>query len=116
MNRFLALLAVGLFVFPCVAQQATAVRGWVEDGVAHTPGNSAETIKQAIANGAPYVFVDDTSKTVWRIDNPQAVKGHEGQHIAFSGTMVPNVNTIHIEHLRVLKNQKPGASADAIGR
>ena len=116
MKRSLALLALGLCTFSCFAQQATAVKGWVEDGVAHTPGNSTETVKQAIASGAPYVFVDDTSKTVWRIDNPQAVKGHEGQHIAFSGTMVPNVNTIHIDHLRVLKNQKPGAAADAIGR
>ncbi len=116
MKRSLALLTFGLFAFSCFAQQAIAVKGWVEDGVAHTPGNSTETVKQAIASGAPYVFIDDKDKIVWRIDNPQVVKGHEGQHIAFSGTMVPNVNTIHIEHLRVLKNQKPGAAADSIGR
>ncbi len=116
MKHSLALLALGLVPSSCLAQQATAVKGWVEDGVAHTPGNSAETVKQAIAGGAPYVFVDDKDKIIWRIDNPQVLKGHEGQHIAFSGTMVPNVNTIHIERLRVLKNQKPGAAPDAIGR
>lgn len=116
MKPSLVLLAFSLSASACFAQHATAVKGWVEDGVAHTPGNSKETIQQAIAGGAPYVFVDDDSKNVWRIDNPDVVKGHEGQHIAFSGTMTPNMHTIHIEHLRVLKNQTPGGTADAIGR
>ena len=109
----LALLLGAAYGF---GQQVKGITGWVEDGVAHTPGNSAETVKQAIAGGAPFVFVDDKDKIIWRVDNPQVLKGHEGQHISFTGTMVANVNTVHVDHLTVLKNQTPGAKADAIGR
>jgi hypothetical protein len=115
MKRIVTVLALGLFAGSGFGQPVTKVSGWVEDGVAHTPGNSSETVKQAIASGAPYVFVDDTNKIVWRIDNPGAVKGHEGHHVAFSGTMDPNMKTIHIEKLTMMKDQTPGAKADAIG-
>ena len=65
-------------------------------------------VKKNISSGAPYVFVDDISKNIWRIDNPKALKGHEGHHVAISGGMDKVAMTTHINHLTMVKNQKPG--------
>lgn len=115
MKILATVLAVGLFGAAAYAQQATAVQGWIEDGVAHTAGTPSADVKKSIAGGAPYVFVDDKSKSVWRIDNPDVVKGHEGHHVAFTGSMDKVAMTIHIDKVSMLKDQKPGPGPEAVG-
>jgi hypothetical protein len=115
MKRIALVLALGLLTSVAYPQDVTAIHGWIEDGIAHTPGSSSAAVKKNIDGGAPYVFVDDTSKNVWRIDNPDAVKGHEGHHVAITGSMDKVGMTIHINQLSMLKNQKPGPAAAAVG-
>lgn len=116
MKRIAFAIALGLFASLAHAQHVDAIHGWIEDGIAHTPGSSSADVKKNIAGGAPYVFVDDLSKNVWRIDDPNVVKGHEGHHVAITGSMDKVAMTIHIDQLKKLKNQKPGPAADAVGR
>ncbi|SNS97906.1 hypothetical protein SAMN05421770_103316 [Granulicella rosea] len=115
MKILASVLAVGLLGASAFAQQAAAVHGWIEDGIVHTAGTSSTDVKKSIAGGAPYVFVDDKSKNVWRIDNPDVVKGHEGHHVEFTGSMDKVAMTIHIDKLSMLKNQKPGPEPEAVG-
>jgi hypothetical protein len=110
-----ALACLALSPMALHAQQVTGVHGWIEDGLAHKPGTTGDAVRKNVAAGAPLVFVDDKERHVWRIDDPEAVKGHEGHHVAFNGSMDPVGHSIHVIKLSMLKNQKPGADVDAIG-
>ncbi len=133
MKRMALVLAIGLStsvagVLPVAgfAQQPTNVsqkpmgdvsgmNGWIEDGVAHKPGTASADVKKSVAGGAPLVFVDDKSKRVYTIDNPEAVKGHEGHHVAFTGGIDSVNKTVHVTSISMLKSQKPGAADEAVG-
>lgn len=114
MKASIVTLAMLLVPSAVSAQDITGVR--IEDGIAKTPGTSSDTVKKNIGNGAPYVFVDDKGKRVWTIDDPNVVKGHEGHHVIISGGMDKTSMTVHISKITMLKNQQPGAEAEAIGR
>jgi hypothetical protein len=115
MKLAISLLALGLFATAACAQDVTGMKGWIEDGLTHKVGTSSDAVKKNIANGAPYVFIDDASKRVWKIDDPEVVKGHEGHHISFNGGVDKVSHVVHIQQIAMLKNQKPGAEADAVG-
>ncbi len=115
MKRIICALSLVLFASPMIAADITGVHGWIEDGLAKTPGTSPEAVRRSILNGAKYVFVDDVTKNVYVIDDPEVVKGHEGHHVSISGGMDKTAMTVHISQLSMLKNQKPGAAADALG-
>ncbi len=115
MKRIACIIALALLSTFTFGQDVTGVKGWIEDGLAHKPGTSSADVKKNIAGGANYVFVDDASKQVWKIDNPEAVKGHEGHHISFNGGMDKVSMTVHIGTITMLKNQKPGSAAEAVG-
>ncbi len=85
MKRTILALALTLITATTYGQEGTAVHGWIEDGLVHAPGTSSTDVKKNISSGAPYVFVDDISKKVWRIDDPDAVKGHEGITLPYPG-------------------------------
>ena len=115
MKKIATILAVALLTSLTYAQDVTGMKGWIEDGISHKPGTSSADVQKNIAGGAKYVFIDDASKQVWIIDNPDAVKGHEGHHISFNGGQDKVSKTVHIGTITMLKNQKPGAAAEAVG-
>lgn len=115
MKSWTLTLAMVLLTSIASAQDIKGIHGWIEDGIAKTPGTSADAVKKNIATGAPYVFVDDKGKRVWTIDDPNFVKGHEGHHVSISGGMDKTAMTVHISKITMLKDQKPGAEAEAIG-
>jgi hypothetical protein len=115
MKRIAVALGLVLLASATLAEDITGVHGWIEDGLAKTPGTSSEAVRRSITNGAKYVFVDDLTKNVWVIDDPEAVKGHEGHHVSINGGMDKVAMTVHVSQLTMLKDQKPGAAADAIG-
>ena len=47
------------------------------------------------------VFVGDTDKSVLKLDNPDAVKGHEGHHVNVTGSVKDG--TLHIDKLAIAK-------------
>jgi len=115
MNRTVCALGLVVFASTMLAQDVAGVHGWIEDGLAKKPGTPPEAVRRSITNGAKYVFVDDETKKVWVIDDPEAVKGHEGHHVSIDGGEDKVAMTVHISQLSMLKDQKPGAAADAIG-
>jgi hypothetical protein len=104
----LLVLALICGVSAFAADQSTKpIDGWVSDsscGAAHA-GSGAACVKKCIAGGAKPVFVDDTKKQVWTIDNPDVVAGHYGHHVAMQGTVNVAEKSVHIDSITMLTDQ-----------
>jgi hypothetical protein len=109
---------VAVFALSLTAYAAAAnvvkVNGWVSDsqcGAAHgRSGPNPSCVSKCIAKGAKPVFVDDAKNQVWTIDNPDAVKGHYGEHIIASAVIDPATKAVHIVGVTKLADQgKPAA-------
>jgi hypothetical protein len=79
------------------------VKGWVSDskcGARGANAAAAECTKKCIAAGADMVVVTDGDQKVLTVDNPDALKGHEGQHLSVTGQV--KGESIHVESARML--------------
>lgn len=90
MRKLLPLL-VCLALFSAIAFAAdNAMTGYIVDSkcgakAAHA-GNEACT-KKCLEAGAKRVFVDDKTKEVLNISNPDAVESHIGHHVTITGAV-----------------------------
>jgi hypothetical protein len=79
------------------------VNGWVADsqcGVKGAmPGQEACT-KKCLEKGAKMVVVTDSDKKVLTVENPDALKGHEGHHVAVTGHV--EGDSIHVASVKML--------------
>ncbi len=106
MRKFLLLLAGALIVMAAsvsFAADAQTVNGWVSDskcGVKGANAGAAECTKKCIAAGASAVVVTDTDQKVLAVENPDALKGHEGHHVAVTGHITGD--KIHVDSLKML--------------
>jgi hypothetical protein len=109
MKLFLAVLALST-----VPAMAAPINGYISDSMCGAKHNgsapNAACVKKCIDGGSKPVFVDDASKTVYTIDDPDAVKGHEGHHVAVVAKVDDSAKTIHISKLSMLKDQGGAAS------
>lgn len=107
MKRILALLAVVIVVASVAARaaDATKINGWVSDSMcgAKHAGSGAACVKKCIEGGMQPVFVDEEKKAVWKIDNPDAVKGYYGSHVTVSATTDADNKSVHIESIAEAK-------------
>lgn len=65
---------------------------------ASSTGSSAQTqgkMSGTVSKDAKSITSDQTNKT-YSVNNPDALKGHEGQHVAVLVGVDPDTNTIHI--------------------
>jgi len=96
MRRVLAFCL--LFCFVCALSalafddmgKSTTVNGWVADDKCGAKGANAGAeacTKKCLAAGAKMVIVTDGDQKVIAVENPDALKGHEGHHVAVTGTM-----------------------------
>jgi hypothetical protein len=109
MRKVLAVcLAVG-FVFALSAMafddmgKSTTVNGWVVDDKCGAKGAHAgaeECTKKCLAAGAKMVVVTDGDQKVLMVENPDALKGHEGHHVAVTGTV--GKDSIKVESVKML--------------
>ena len=83
-------------------------------GAAHA-GSGAACVKKCIGGGAKAVFVDDAKKQVWSIDNPAAVAGHYGHHVAVEATVNADQKSVHIASVSMLKDQGDQSKPDEMG-
>ena len=85
------------------AADSSTVNGWVSDSncgaKGAATGHEACTSK-CIAKGAKVVVVTDADKKVLTVDNPDALKGHEGHHVAVTGTVTGD--SIHVDSMKML--------------
>ena len=106
MRKFLLLLFAGAFLTVAsvsFASPAQTVNGWVSDskcGVKGANAGAEACTKKCIEAGAAPVVVTDKDQKVLAVDNPDALKGHEGHHIAVTGSM--KGDSIHVDSMKML--------------
>jgi hypothetical protein len=86
-----------------VAADQTTVNGWVSDskcGVKGANAGAEACTKKCLAAGAKVVVVTDSDQKVLTVDNPDALKGHEGHHIAVTGKITGD--SIHVDSMKML--------------
>jgi len=85
------------------AGDAQTVNGWVSDskcGVKGAHDGAAECTKKCIEGGASMVVVTDGDQKVLTVQNPEALKGHDGHHIAVTGHV--DGDKIHVDSAKML--------------
>ena len=107
MKRSICMLAALFAVAVVVAQAAgsTTTTGWISDSMcgAKHAGTGAACVKKCVEGGMAPVFVDESKKAVWTIDNPDAVKGFYGDHVTVTATADPEKKSVHIDAIAAAK-------------
>jgi hypothetical protein len=83
--------------------KAQTVNGWVSDSKCGAKGanaSAAACTKKCIDGGATAVVVTDGDSKVLTVENADALKGHEGHHVAVTGHV--KGDSIHIETVKML--------------
>lgn len=99
----LAFCALFMVVNVTFAADDTTVSGWVADskcGAKAAREGTAECTKKCIAKGAKMVVVTDGDQKVLTVDNPKKLAGHEGHHVAVTGSV--NGDSIHVDSVKML--------------
>jgi hypothetical protein len=85
------------------AAATSTVNGYVSDSQCGAKGSSAshaDCMKKCLSKGAKAVIVTDGDNKVLTVDNPTVLQGHEGHHIAATGTVTGD--SIHIDSVKML--------------
>ena len=101
MKKILAALVVAA-TFSAVAANAagsTKISGWISDSMcgAKHAGSGSACVKKCIEGGMQPVFVSEKDKSVYKIDNPDAVKNYYGSHVAVTATVDQSSKSVHID-------------------
>jgi hypothetical protein len=98
-----ALALVSVMAGAAFAADTTTVNGWISDskcGVKGANAGAAECTKKCIKEGAAMVVVTDDDQKILTVENPDALKGHEGHHVAVTGHV--DGDKIHVESAKML--------------
>ena len=98
-----ALCVSFMMVSVAFAADSTTVKGYVSDSKCGAKGanaKAAECTKKCIKEGAKMVVVTDKDQQVLTVDNPDTLTGHEGHHVAVTGTVTGD--SIHVDSVKML--------------
>jgi len=85
------------------ADKSATVNGYVTDSMCGAKGANADhaaCMTKCLGKGAKAVIVTDGDQKIVNVDNPDALKGHEGHHVSVSGAMTGD--SIHIDSVKML--------------
>src|SRR5262249_11442060 len=104
----IAAITLAVVSFSAVAASAAdpkTLNGWISDSMcgAKHAGSGAECAKKCIEGGTAPVFVDESKKQVWTIDNPDAVKQFYGDHVTVTATADADKKSVHIGSIEAAK-------------
>jgi len=106
-KRILAMLfAVSSFAaVGASAADSTTINGWISDSMcgAKHAGSGAACVKKCIDGGMTPVFVDEAKKSVWTIDNPDAVKSFYGDKVTIKATENTDKKSVHVDSIAAAK-------------
>ena len=93
--------------------------GWFSDEKCATArvaeglvGPTGQTCTRAcLKKGVPMVFIDETGKTVLRVDNPRVVAGREGDHVQIEAVR-KDAKSLHVTSVKVLEKYAAKCSVD----
>ncbi len=100
---FVALCVAFMMISVAFAADSTTVNGYVSDSKCGAKGanaGAAECTKKCLQAGAKMVVVTDSDQKVLTVDNPDALTGHEGHHVAVTGTV--KGDSIHVDSVKML--------------
>jgi hypothetical protein len=109
MRKVLVLCLAICFVFALTSLafddmgKSTTVNGWIADAKCGVKGANAAgeaCTKKCVAAGEKMVIVTDKDQKVLTVDNQDALKGHEGHHVAVTGTM--GKDSMHVASVKML--------------
>jgi hypothetical protein len=109
---FAAMLVMSFALFVVAAAgasdtaKATSMNGWVSDtmcGAKHAAPGGEACVKKCIAHGSKMAFVSDADKSVWEVDNPDALAGHEGHHVTIAAHVDKDKKSVHVESVSMMK-------------
>ena len=99
---FCLVLSIASFAFAGDDKGAT-VNGWVTDAKCGAKGanaGGAACTKKCLDAGEKMVVVTDGDQKVLNVENPDALKGHEGHHVAVTGTVTGDM--IHVDSVKMM--------------
>lgn len=106
----IACMVVSLSLAAVAADKATLTGVVTDEKCAKTAmATDHDCAAKCIGGGQKAVFVNDKDKSVWPIDNPDAIKGHEGHHVTVTGST--ENNTLHVDTLKMAGGGKSGAKS-----
>ena len=85
----------------------TSINGWVSETMcgakaSHMQAGAEACVKKCLAAGAKMAFVSDADKSVWGVDNPDALAGHEGHHVTISAHVDKKAKSVHVESVTMM--------------
>ena len=92
-----------MVVLASAADKSATVNGYVTDSMCGAKGANADhaaCMTKCLGKGAKAVIVTDGDQKIVAVDNPDALKGHEGHHVSVSGAMTGD--SIHIDSVKML--------------
>lgn len=106
--KLFATIPLVLVAAASFAAKPHTYKGWVGDakcGVKCASPAHAACAVACLKGGGTYVFVlDKDKKTIYTIDNPAAVKGHEGHLVQVTATVTGD--KIHVDKVKMLAQPK----------
>lgn len=81
----------------------------VADGRIGPTGRSCTL--ECLRKGVPMAFIDETGRTVLRVDNPKIVAGREGDHVQIEAVR-KDAKTLHVTSVKVLEKYAAKCSVD----
>jgi hypothetical protein len=111
------LIAVAMGITTGAREKNSVAAGWVSDencGAQHTKPGGADCIRKCMKGGQDIghpewkpqrmVFVRDADKKVWVVSNPEALKGHEGEHVRIAGRFDAAGNSLRVVEVSILSD------------
>lgn len=104
----IAAITLAALIFGAVAAGAAdskTINGWISDSMcgAKHAGSGSECVKKCMEGGMSPVFVDESKKQVWAIDNPDSVKSYYGDHVTITATADAGKKSVHIDSITAAK-------------
>ena len=96
-------LSVLFMVVAAAAADMSTVNGYVSDSKCGAKGASekhAACAQKCIKAGEKMVVVTDGDNKVLTVDNPDKLTGHEGHHVAVTGTVTGDM--IHVDSVKMM--------------
>ena len=109
MRKVLVICLAICFVFALTALafddmgKSSTVNGWISDAKCGAKGANAGAeacTKKCVAAGEKMVIVTDGDQKVLAVDNQDALKGHEGHHVAVTGKV--SKDSMHVSSVKML--------------
>lgn len=89
------------------AGEARTIAGFVTDSGCGAKGASEEhaaCAKKCIDGGKEVVFVDVAEKKIWKVENPESLKGHEGHRVNVKAHVNAEAMSIHVAEVSMPGN------------